>query len=44
MAETEYLLTRPDGVPTETTTDADVAERYARRDGWTVTAVSRGGA
>lgn len=43
MAETEYLLRRPDGVPVETITDANVAERYAARDGWTVTAIARSG-
>ena len=40
-AETTYLLRRPDGVPADTTTDAAVADRYARREGWTVTAVAR---
>jgi hypothetical protein len=43
MADTTYLLRRPDGVPVDTTTDAEVADHYARREGRTVTAVARSG-
>lgn len=40
-ADTTYILRRTDGVSVDTTTDADVADRYSARKGWTVTAVAR---